>query len=196
MYESEKDYEQLIKFLRGQLNEEDRDEVERRLAEDPALHRLISLISELQDESDAIDWDNIQSPAHALFDRLLKDVKSSRKNEEVRRGITTFDSKFLPLPEGVRPATVDTRRIKYQVGDSQLDISLYPVSPGSYELIGQLSDLEAGETLEIELRRGHTRLSARSNEFQLFLFPRVPSGIYQLHIKSAGKVIAEVDIEL
>jgi hypothetical protein len=196
MYDTDMDFGQLIKYLRGKLNDEDREEVERRLAEDPALHRLMLLMSDFRDESETIDWDILQSPAHALLDRLLKDVKASRKDDAKKRGITTFDSRLLPLPEGIRPATVETRRLKYQLGDSQLDISLYPISPGSYELIGQLSGLNTGEVLDIQLCRGQTKLSARSNEFQLFLFPRVPTGSYQIQIEVGGKVIGMADIEL
>ena len=60
----------------------------------------------------------------------------------------------MPLPEGVRPAAVSTRRLKYRIGEDILEISLHPVSPASYELIGQLSGQEPGRILDIQFKSG------------------------------------------
>jgi hypothetical protein len=102
----------------------------------------------------------------------------------------------MPLPTDVRPAIVSSRRIKYRVGDDILEISLHPVSPGSYEIIGQLSGRQPGEMLEIEIRDNKSVKKVKSNDFQLFRLERVESGRYKIKIYAEKELIAKIDIEL
>lgn len=196
MFVNEKRFRQLAEYLRGNLGDEEKKALELKIADDPDLQKLVRMMSELREESDSIEWDKIQEPVHGMFGRLLKDFKHADRDKDARRGIRTYDSKYLPLPEGVRPATVNTRRIRYQIGEDDLEISFYPVSPGSYELIGQLSGQESGEILEVELRCGKEKQRTSSNQFQLFRFERVAIGARTLKIKLKGRIIALVDIEL
>jgi hypothetical protein len=187
-------YELLVRYLKGQLDGEEKRDFEKSLAADPELARTADFLAEILSESESISWDRIQDSAHKIFERLLKDHKSS-ENDSLH-AVVTFDSKYLPLPDGVRPAIADTRRIRYQVAERMLEISLYPVSPGSFEVIGQISGFDSGDILKIELQRGKTRIRVDSNGFQLFRFERVSAGKYKMTISKARKVFAKVDIEL
>ncbi len=193
---NEKRFRQLADYLRGSLGDEEKKALERQIADDPHLQKLIRMMSELREESASIEWDKIQQPVHGMFGRLLRDFKHAARDKNARRGIRTYDSKYLPLPEDVRPAIVNTRRVRYQIGEADLEISLYPISPGSYELIGQLTGQESGEILKVELSHGKDKQLTSSNQFQLFRFERVAVGAQTLKIKRKGRIIALVDIEL
>ena len=189
-------YDLLIKYIKGELSEDQCREFEKILKADPELKDTAGFLANLTEEDRRIEWDTLKTPALSTFDRLLKDFKISRKKNEKNRGVMVFDSKLMPPPEGVRPATVDTRRIKYRVGEDLLEISLYPVSPESYELIGQLSGQEAKAVLEIEFKNPKTSKIIKSNEFQLFRVDRLATGQYKMKIKKGKQIIAQIDIEL
>lgn len=196
MSNSEKEIEQLINYLRGRLSSKEAAEVKRRIADDPTMQELMALINDRKQELAAIDWEKIESPVHAMLDLQMKQLKSSRKTGGGRRGITTYDSKLLPLPDGVRPAAVDTRRLKFQIDDSQLEISLYPISPNSYEVIGLLGGIEANKEFTVELKGKQSKLTVKTNQFGLFRFPRVPEGNYELKIKEGRSVFAGLQLDL
>ena len=196
MGKEREDFKQLLEYVRGQLKPEDRGRMEQKIAGDPDLQEMVSILSELRQEIYTAEWNKMQQPSHALFDRMLKDVKARNSKTGEKQCITIYDSRLLPLPDGVRRAGVGTSRIKYMIGESQLEISLYPTSPNSYEIIGQLSDRKGTKPLEIELQGGKKRLSIRANHFNLFRFPRVPAGKFKLRLKEGGSVIGQVDLEL
>lgn len=196
MREKEKQLEQLIDFVEGRLDPEESSSIKAQIENDPVLQKMMAVIKGLRDEVDQIDWQKMQTPSHALFDRLLKDVKSQKGATGERRGITVFDSGLLPLPEGVRASGVDTRRLKYLIGDAQLEISIYPISPGSYELIGQISKPEQIKSLSVELCGGKSTIKTKANQFNLFRFPRVPVGAYNLKLFEGRSTIGIINFEL
>ena len=136
------------------------------------------------------------SAVERLADKLVKDFETGKKHKGQPYGVTVFDSKLLPLPEGVRPAVVDTRKLKFRVSDCTLDIALYPVSPDSYELIGQIAGGEAKDRFRVTLSARKNRYTTDTDQFQLFRFDRVFSGQYTLMIRQGRKTIAIVDLDL
>lgn len=191
-----RDFETIAAFLRGQLNAEERKEIERRIASDPTLQSLVRAVSGWLEEINAGKYAGVEPSVHALLSRQLKEIKAADKKPGWRRGVTTYDSKLLPVPEGVRPATVDVRRVKVQIDDWQLDVSLYPVSVSSYEIIGQIIDCDIDAPLIVTLNKRGTAVSAETNRFHLFQFPRVATGKYTLKIKQDRRIIAVVDLEI
>ncbi|HDS00864.1 MAG TPA: hypothetical protein ENO22_14085 [candidate division Zixibacteria bacterium] len=189
-------YDLLADYLKGRLSGDRKRQFERMLKEDPELSRTAEFVSELIRESDDIKWDRLKQPAHSVLERMLKDYKLSRKSTDAKQGIIFFDSKDMPLPEDVRPDIISTRRVKYRVGDDILEISLYPISPGSYQLIGQLSGLQPGDIIEIEIKGRKSTKKVKSNAFQLFRLERIESGRYNIRIYAEKEVIAKIDIEL
>jgi hypothetical protein len=196
MNSPKKDMELLIDYIRGQLSPRERSSMAKKIAKDPAMRELAAILSDMKDESRNSDWAKMRNPSHRLFDQLFKDIKARKRDSANKRGITVFDSKYLPLPEGVRSEAVDTRRIKYMIGPYLLEISTYPVSPDSYEIIGQISDYKSEKALTIKLQKGKLVLKSGANQFHLFRFPRVSSGTYRLTILEGRTSIGKIDLEL
>jgi len=134
--------------------------------------------------------------AHKLLSLQLNTVKKIDRKLDKKDGIIFYDSRILPLPAGVRPAAVETARLKYQIGDRQLQISLYPVSPERYEVIGHLGRMTTGKVIDIMLKTGRKKIATQSNEFQIFRFQNVHKATYQLEIKDGNESIAKVVLEL
>ncbi|MCK5126999.1 MAG: hypothetical protein KAR42_12150 [candidate division Zixibacteria bacterium] len=190
------DFKKIAAYLQGKLKANEKKATEKEIAQNPVLKTLIEMSLDWKSELADKNWQQAGKSVHALLSKQLDEIKAAEKNTQWMRGITTFDSKLLPIPEGVRPATVDTRRIKIQLGNSQLDISLYPVSTGSYELIGQLIDWNSVDIHTIVLKGSNQSLSADTNQFQLFQFPRVSAGHYSMKVKLGRKIIAVIDLDL
>jgi len=126
----------------------------------------------------------------------VRDLKTSGTSDDNRHGLLTFDSGLLPLPAGVRPATVDSRRLKYTAGEHQLEISMYPASPGTLEIIGQVSGYASGTILEVRLEGERRKFTAESNQFQVFHFVRIPAAEYSLSISGPGEDIYTFTLEV
>jgi hypothetical protein len=189
-------YALLTDYLKGRLSGDKKREFEQLLDKDPELKRTAGFVADLIKEAREIQWHKFKDPAHSVFRSLLRDFKSSERDTDKKRGIVFFDSQQMPPPEGIRPATTNTRRIKYRIGDEILEISLYPVSPNSYELIGLISGRVPGDILKVEIRSGKSIKRIESNDFQLFRIERIESGRHKLKITAENEVIAKIDIEL
>ena len=187
-----KGIQELIDYIRGRLDPDKRAEIAGRIAKDPVLQRLVALLTGLQDDLHDVEWSAMKSAAHSLLGRQLKERKGGGR----RKGVTIFDSRLLPLPEGVRPATVDTRRIRYKVEDTVLEISVYPVSLNSFEVIGQLTGTEAYRSLVATMRLGRKKFTAPANEFGLFRFPRLPKGDYIMEIRAGDDPVGEFELDI
>ena len=186
----------LIGYLKGGLSRRDKRKAGAMIKSDKDTKELYPVVRELYLNGQGTNWNQVQQAAFKLSARLFKDFLKSRKKRGPAYGITVFDSGILPLPEGVRPATVDTRRVKYRVGDMFLEVSLYPVSIGSYEIIGQISGMEGEAALEVVLKSAGTTFAADTDQFNVFRFPRIPVGKYFLYLVSGNKKIGSVTVEL
>ncbi len=195
MGKNDKDIAKLVDDLLSRLSGEEQEKLRQRLGDDPSLAELTALVGEQAEMAETGDWGKLQIAAHRLLDSMLKDVHTADKNHQ-QHGVLTFDSGLLPAPEGVRPAAVDTRRLRYQIGERLLELSLYPVSVNSFELIGQISDSPATLAMRVELVANRRKITATAEQFGIFRFPRVPSGEYRVRIISGDQVIATVDLEL
>jgi hypothetical protein len=196
MIKDNKDIKKQVDKILSLLDGEEREKLKARLSGDPNLAELVDTIGPAADQNESAEWRKLESAAHLLLQSLLKDVHSAGKTHAEQQGVLTFDSRLLPLPEGVRPATVDTRRLRYQVGDNRLEMSLYPVSVKSYELIGQLGEQTSESGFSVELTGLGKALSVTADRYGVFRFPRVTCGKYRLRISEGGKLIAVVDLEI
>ncbi|MEW5994193.1 MAG: hypothetical protein AB1744_07340 [Candidatus Zixiibacteriota bacterium] len=192
----ENDVDLIIRLLRGKLSAHQRRELEARLASDGPLAQLRAIIGELLAASETADDSLLRSAAKQVAQRMFEDYQRRGCPGRRKQGITLFDSKLLPLPEGVRPATVDTRRLKYRLGDLVLTISLYPISPHSYEMIGQIIEAKTDRPFEVIVSGGKTDQSARTDRFHVFRFERLETGRYMLRLKRGRILIGVVDIDL
>jgi len=192
MDKNAKDYQELIDFIRGRLDPAKRAEVAERIGKDPALQKLATLLSGVREDMQEVDWPTMKSAAHSLLSRQLREKRDGRQ----KKGVTIFDSQLLPLPEGVRPALVDTRRIRYKIDDVVLEVSVYPVSLNSFELIGQLEGAEKFGELTVTMRLGRKKIVTQANEFGLFRFPRLTKGSYIMEIQAGSDPVGEFELEI
>ena len=174
--------ELLQAYVEGRLEADRRAEIERLIASDENVREMHRLIAALHHESR--ESSDLRQAARGLVQRFLRDLRHNKKNRRGRHGLLTFDSGLLPLPAGIRPATIDSRRLKYTAGDHELEVSMYPGSPGTYEIIGQISGFPTGVELDVRLERARREFSATSNQFQVFHFVRIPAGEYTLHVST------------
>lgn len=188
--------ELMLDFLRGNLTAEKHRETEKLISADRGLIGLFSVVKGLFLEGQKADWNQLQDSTLKLATRLFDDYQKSKKMSRVNYGITVFDSMMLPLPEGVRPATVDSRRLKYRVGEMDLEISLYPVSTSSYELIGQVYNLETEGGLTVRLRSGKREYRETADQFHLFRFVRIPVASYVLDLLANNSRVGTVELQL
>ena len=196
MENDEKHLGKLLDYVRGRLDDAESKALREQIAADPDLQEYVAMLTELQNEGAQSTWTNLHESAHSLLDRLLHDVKSSSAKPDEKRGIVTFDSRLLPIPEGVRPATVDSRRLRFRIDNNHLEISTYPVSMNSCEIIGKLSTEQKFASLIATLKAGGKNYTVMTNQFGLFRFPRVESGRCVLKLQDGKSVVATVEFEL
>lgn len=188
--------ERLLDYLKGRLKKKEARALERELERDPEMKESLVLLQELGSESRGIDWSEIDATVQAISTRLVKDFFKKSPGGKQAPGVLIYDSKMLPLPAGVRPASVDVRRLKFRIEEMELMVSLYPAAPKAYELMGQLSGYHDKEPVEISLVKGSKKYRTKADSFQLFHFSRVPSGDYRILITSGADTIADLDIDI
>lgn len=193
---SDNERKRLIAYLETRFSKEKAADLIQSLGSDEELQAMVRHLKQISDENASVDWENLKSPAREIFRHILHDSKQGKKRGGSPRAVRIFDSRVLPLPQGVRPATVDTRRVKYIAGEGVIDISLYPVSPESFELIGQVSGLDIDADAAIEASGTDAVLSASANECGVFRFPRIPRGAYTLRLKQGKRVLATLTIDV
>jgi len=140
-------------------------------------------------------FEQLRRPARRLIRAILSDHR--KRARQPHRGIIEFDSSFLPLPEGVRPAAVDVRRLIYRLDGCRVDISLYPLSTEGWELIGQVVGAERDlDDITVTIRHGKSQTMHQANRFYLFRAPRLEAGKNTLIVKARETTLGTIDIEV
>jgi hypothetical protein len=186
----------LIGYLKGDLPKGMRRKAGAIVRRDKELKELYPIVEELCRSGRSTNWNEARTAAVKLSSQLFRDYLKGERMKKPGYGITVFDSGILPLPEGVRKADVGTRRVKYRLGDNFLEVSFYPVSTGSYEIIGQSSDMEGGALSQVILKSNRATFTADTDQFNIFRFPRVPLDKYSLYLIADRRRIGSVTIEL
>jgi hypothetical protein len=177
-----------VKRRLGRLERSEREAIAAQITESESLRGLIKLVAELHEQDDSGQWPALRAGAHMLLTEQLRSLTRMA-------AVKTFDSDLLPLPEGVRPAAVDTRRLKYQIDGILIELSLYPVSLDSYEVIGQVCGLDSEAEVSVVLQSVRRKFRTEANQFHLFRFERVPAGNLTLMISVGREEVAAVTIE-
>lgn len=188
--------ELLLKFNRGELTGDAEKAVREALKNDPELRIINQLLQDIQIDTGKGDWSQILNFASESASRMFDDFMRNRREGAEVYAVRTYDSKLTPLAEGVRPAAVDCRRLKFKIGDYDLELSLYPVSTDSREIIGQVHKAKFGKPLEVRLKSGKRSYSVTADRFNLFRFERVPVAEYKMTLLSDGQIIGIVDLSL
>ncbi len=195
MKSDEQKYELLLKYIRSELDDKESNKVKKMLDSDREFRKMHDVLKNY-------GADRLQGPLAELMPSLrqisinmFREYHKPGREDNIERGLPIFDSDVMPMPEGVRPSVTNSRRLKYKFKGMELEISLYPVSLYSYEMIGQFSGVE-GKTYQIELVGKKFRQATETDELRMFTFPRIPSNVYQINISENKKVLAAVDLEV
>jgi len=186
----------LLKYINKDMPPNEVKRVERLIKSNAELAELYSTILALKKEGGRTNWPNLKKSISTLSLQMFDDFQELRKPRPKISGIRVFDSKAMPLPDGVRPAVVDCRRLKFKIDDLFLEISMYPISANAYEIIGQLSGYEKTGNLIFTLSSGKKKIMANGDKFNLFRFAKVPINDYILSIHFQNKKIGAVGLDL
>ncbi len=107
--------DKLIRYGPGELSAEDEASVRLGIRRNPESAEIVAILKDMRHEIADSSARRLLKPAHALLGRMLRDVRKVKRSRSPH-GLLTFDSGLLPLPQGVRPATVETRRMRYRLG--------------------------------------------------------------------------------
>ena len=193
MKHKQPDIELLTRFHRQELSDEETAALEKELQKDPDLAELSELVRRMVEGSADVDWPHIARAVESVSDRMFTDFQRSRKD---KCGVVIYDSKLLPLPSDVRPAAVDSRRLKFRLGDFTLDVSVYPLTPDSFELIGQLTEKDKSTSFRVSAKCGSTKKTAECDQFGLFRFERLTRDEYELSLYDGHELLGTVTIDL
>ncbi len=137
----------------------------------------------------------LRKPARKLMAAILRDRQ--KKIAQPDQGVIEFDSALLPLPEGVRPAAVETRRLRFRLESGVVDLTLYPLSTEGWELIGQLiDDDDSNRELRVQVGQGRTKRTVEANQVNVFRIDHLMSGPVQLKLLSDSGNIGTIDLEI
>ena len=188
--------ERLQAYLREELSPSDASEIEESLSTDRELAEMLEVLKKLNRQAEVSRLEGLESAARKLASQLVGQFLENEATDGPLRGVPVFDSRLLPIPEGVRPATVDTCRVSYKIEDVEVVLSMYPISPERFEVIGQIVGWDDNELPALQLRTGRGRQSASCDEHGVFRFPEVTVGKHALAVRSRKKIIGIIHLDL
>lgn len=189
----ERYFEMIPGYLRGELDQKDLTEFSRFIDNDPEFREMVLSLKSAVDLGDKPEWRSVNAAARELLDLMLKDT-SKHTDEKVIRGVMTYDSAMLPEPEGVRPAGLSTRRLKYTFGVMTVILSLYPVHLKAVEIIGRINGLRARSGLEVTLYSSRKSYTAQVNKYRIFRFENIPAQAYKMRLIADSALVGEAEI--
>ena len=196
MMEHNDKVELLINFIKDRLDKKEREEVKKLLKSDSETAELYAIVRNLLEESDKLKYNHLPEAAQKMAEKIYEDFQQRQGSPDLPVGVTVFDSRLLPLPDGVRPASVKEGRVKYRLNGLTLELSLYPVSSDSFEIIGQVSGADEGVCFDVELTGGRKKYTVTTDQFHLFRFERISSGKYELSLLKDQEKIGIVSLGL
>lgn len=186
---------QLLAYHRGTLAADERRVVDIALQSDPELRELLALVADL-DKAVGSGEDALADPARNLSTLIIRDFLTRKADPDTRRGVVVFDSSVVPLPDGVRPAAVDTRELRFKLDEAELSLALYPLTMNSYEMVGQITGRPSEEALTVVVKQGRKTQSVPADRHHLFRFARISGGDCRLSLVREGDEIAFITIDI
>jgi len=186
----------LLQYASGRLDDDEMEILEAQLCDRPELNEALSIIrSIVQDDQDDI-YADLRPATRDIFKKILSDVHRAAKSSCKNLAANTFDSKLLPQMSGVRPAIVNSRQMCFSFGTSRVEMSFYPITSTSYNIIGQLSGTGVENPLTIIFRSGKKKYESITNEYGIFQLDRVTSGKCTLSVDHQDEILITAEIDL
>ena len=188
--------DRLIKLLQGKLKGQRKAQLEAEIKADPRLAEILAGLRGLLKVGGDLRESGLTRAARSLSVKLFEDFMRGRREPGSSAGVRVFDSRHIPLPEGVRPATVDTRHLRWRLPEGELEIAAYPITDSSFELIGQLAGIDTARPVTAEIKTASGALRAETDRFGLFRFERVPRDSRELILRADSVTIGTVTLDL
>jgi hypothetical protein len=185
----------LSELLKGDLSGKEAEEALRILESDPEFRELLHELEQERERRKDDYWRQLRRAAHQLVDGMLEQ-RSADTERQSRHGLLTYDSSLLPLPQGVRPAAVETRRLKWTVGDFRVELACHPLSAASWELIGRIEGLSRRPLPTVRLQSEDRQYETDVDDFGVFRFERVPAGSYDVLIVLESRIAGSMSLSL
>lgn len=188
----EKYAELLTKLLDGKISRAEKKEFLAATKKDPELAEQYRLALKLQ-QTGRNRTSHINPATSKLSQALFSDFIKNQASK-ITYAVRTYDSSFLPLPEGVRPASVDTRSIKYKLGTYHIELTVYPITVDSIEIIGRIEGTPKNATISLKYSSREFTDTISADTFNLFRFERVPAeqGLIQISVNDILAGILEL----
>lgn len=183
------------KLINGSLRGKAKKELLGEIKKDKELSILYEMMVLLSSASSP-EEKSIRLASMNLSKKMYDDFKKNLKSKTKKIGIRLFDSALLPIPEGVRPAAVDTRSLKYLVGERNVELTLYPITVDSVEIIGRVEQVGPAEDVTIQIESGGFKSDSEIDQFNLFRFERVPLTDCRMIILINGKQAGRIELDL
>ena len=196
MDESEKHIELISKYLKSELNDRDRKKVENMLDSGKEFRKMYELIKTLHEQGTPDELTALADPLKEMSLDMFRQYHGAKDKDKKLLGLPVYDSRAIPLPDGVRPSLTGARRLRYKFEDMEIELSLNPITLYSFEIIGQIDDGTRKRSYKLELVGDDQTLSAETDELQMFAFNKVPAMKYRLGIFYKRKKIGIIDIDL
>ncbi len=187
--------EQLTALLRGELKGKQKKTLLEELQLDSELSEMFELLKKMHEVRHP-ESNQIISASKKLSKTLFTDFLKKQLSHKTDFGVRVFDSALLPLPEGVRPASVDTRLLKYHVGEAIVELTVYPITIDSVEIIGQIAGIENNKSIKVIAEVNGEKKEVEVDEFCLFRFERIDIGSCRLLFSSENSKEGIIELEL
>jgi len=165
------------------------------IEQDPECREKVALLERLHRMLNTLDLKRMAVESNTLAQSIFRSYAATRESSSGCVAHLYYDSRVVPLPEGVRPSLMSLRRLKFMAGDGKIELSISPVYPGRYEITGRYEgplSCESGEAI-IQGRRAQR---APFDRFGFFFLAAVDPGVYHLSCRVADQKYVIPALEL
>jgi len=162
---------------------------------DEESQRTVALLAELDRFFESREVSGAMRSVRMLSEKIFERYVAARAEPTGRVAHLYFDSRVIPLPEGIRPSLMSERRLKFAVGTEMLELSVVPVFPGRFQITGRFdgSDPHRRKRVRLTGRSAHT---AGVDEYGFFSFAAVNPGAYRLSVGTGEEKIVIPELTL
>jgi|WetSurMetagenome_2_1015567.scaffolds.fasta_scaffold486866_2 hypothetical protein len=174
----------LVRYIRG--DKKPMAYWSRFIERDEAAQEKVALLTRLARMFVASDVQRLSTASQTLARHIFQSYKSAAAGSGEEIAHLYYDSRVIPLPEGVRPSLMSTRRMKFKAGAGQIELSISPIYPGRFEITGRYQgplSIQKGRAV-LKGRRSHQGIF---DNFGFFYLAPVDPGRYRLTCQLADQ---------
>jgi hypothetical protein len=149
------------------------------IEQDKMAQDKVALLTRLARMFAASDIQQLSTASQILARHIFKSYSSAPPDGSEKIAHLYFDSRVIPLPEGVRPSLLSTRRMKFKAGEGQIELSVSPIYPGRFEITGRYQGPLSTQKGSAVLKGRHLHRCFFDNYGFFYLAP-VDPGRYRL----------------